>query len=142
MDVWWDVGCVAWGSGSRMRGGRDQLGQAINCLMFAFLSLLWVRKGLIHFPQSSLALSTSAEESMAGLKMKHLINCVGLGWGESGRVPKLGPWWGLDLLCFEAWHKEHRLGFVCLFLPKKHCRTLKNNFLSVAQTVAFLGGCH
>lgn len=35
----WDVGYVAWGSGSRMRGGRDQLGQAINCLMFAFLSL-------------------------------------------------------------------------------------------------------
>ena len=96
MDVRWDVGCVAWGSGSRMRGGRDQLGQAINCLMFAFLSLLWVRKGLIHFPQSSLALSTSAEESMAGLKIKHLINCVGLGWGESGRVPKLGPWWGLE----------------------------------------------
>lgn len=81
MDVQWDVGYVAWGSGSRMRGGRDQLGQAINCLMFAFLSLLWVRKGLIHFPQSSLALSTSAGRKHGWVENQTFNQLCGLGVG-------------------------------------------------------------
>lgn len=81
VDVGWDVGCGAWGSGSRMRGGRHQLGQTINCLMFAFLSLLRVRKGLIHFPQSSLALSTSAGRKHGWVENQTFNQLCGVGVG-------------------------------------------------------------
>ena len=77
----WDVECGAWGGGSRM---GDHLGQATNCLMFAFPFLLWVRKGLIHFCRAHQLFPPLWEESMAGLKIKRLINRVGLGSGESG----------------------------------------------------------
>ena len=81
-------------------GGRDQLGQAINCLMFAFLSLLRVRKGLIHFPQSSLALSTSAGR-------KH-------GWVENQTFNQLWGWGGVNLGEYQSW--AHGGGWTCCAL--------------------------
>jgi len=96
------MGCGMCGLGQWLQdeGGRDQLGQAINCPMFAFLSLLRVRKGLIHFPQSSLALSTSAER-------KH-------GWVENQTFNQLWGWGGVNLGEYQSWARGG--GWTCCAL--------------------------
>ena len=55
---------------------------------------------------------------MIGLKIKHLINCVGLGWGESGRVPKLGPEVGAGLAVVWGLAQRASVGFFACFCQR------------------------